>query len=493
MLTRASLLFLCAFALTAQAPIGPYADQDPRMAGIVSSTLTPKAPDKILWTYTGKRVDRSTLILLDPWAYFVDEDTLVCLNMTTGKTEWTHQAYDDPLSKAKDRDTSNPSDYLCAPAIQGDTLYISNNRAVLLALDRRTGQRKWQAALHSEPFGNRCGTKALATGGLVVVGTPSVRTFGGGNVCAFKESNGELLWTFEAKAALTHEPLLLEKRLVIGGGGWEYILKLETGALERALDAKPFGFPANSMRTYSLPQLVGKTLIFNEGNGPMGCLGKDEWQQGGFTPMDRPATGGSTMRGGWIGSVEDANKYSKQMLGRLFAFDWETGEQKWSYSTGCASSVFTSGSGVLICDTPKVVHLAASDGKKTWKSKEKSARFAALSEGSVFYVTDPTYFGSGTIPASKSKLISCRADNGDENFRTVVEGEASASPVIAGTSVLLAIYKPNESISQLTAVDSHSGKELWAFGLDGRINGHPFVNTAGILVAMDGKTLLCLK
>ena len=83
--------------------------------------------------------------------------------------------------------------------------------------------------------------------------------------------------------------------------------------------------------------------------------------------------------------------------------------------------------------------------------------------------------------------------DGNENFRTTVFGEALTSPVLAGTTVLLSLYKSDEYSSLVTGVDAVSGKELWSFPVDGKLDGHVFAGKNGLLVPLERNRIVWIQ
>src|SRR5581483_2296328 len=86
-------------------------------------------------------------------------------------------------------------------------LDVSRGRGALVALDVRTGTRRWAVSLPSPDFG--CAT---VVGGVVFTSTYS------GRVYAFDTRDGDRLWNTQLRAGINACPSVADGTLLIGAG-----------------------------------------------------------------------------------------------------------------------------------------------------------------------------------------------------------------------------------------------------------------------------------
>ena len=165
-------------------------------------------------------------------------------------------------------------DVSATPAVDGDTVYVPDWGGQLYAVDKQTGQLKWQtsiAAATGVDFDKARATPAV-TEDAVIVGTQgSIFTGGqGARVLAFDKHTGQLLWSTQADshpaAIITQSATVFDGKVYVG-----------VASLEEALAGSP-SYPCCSFRG-SMMALDAKTgvILWKTFMAPEGYSGNAVW------------------------------------------------------------------------------------------------------------------------------------------------------------------------------------------------------------------------
>jgi polyvinyl alcohol dehydrogenase (cytochrome) len=161
-------------------------------------------------------------------------------------------------------------DVSATPAVVGDTVYFPDRAGNLFAVDKWTGQQRWQssiAAASGVPGDYARATPAIA-GNKVIIGTQGPFG-GGGKVLAFNKDTGALLWgtTLDTHPAaiITQSATVFGNRVYVGTSSLEEsfalipgydccsfrgqmaALDVNTGAVVWRVRMAPPGFPGNAV------------------------------------------------------------------------------------------------------------------------------------------------------------------------------------------------------------------------------------------------------
>lgn len=165
-------------------------------------------------------------------------------------------------------------DVSATPAVDGDTVYVPDWGGQLYAVDKRTGQLRWQTSI-AEATGvdfDKARATPAVTDDAVIVGTQgSIFTGGqGARVLAFDKHTGELLWSTQADphpaAIITQSATVFDGKVYVG-----------VASLEEALAGSPF-YPCCSFRG-SMLALDAKTgvILWKTYMAPDGYSGNAVW------------------------------------------------------------------------------------------------------------------------------------------------------------------------------------------------------------------------
>lgn len=163
-------------------------------------------------------------------------------------------------------------DVSATPAVDGETVYAPDWAGNLFAIDRRTGQARWQVSIPS--ITGLPGDKARATPAVtddkVIVGTQGPFG-GGGKVLAFDKFTGALLW---ATAADTHPAAIITQSATVFDGR----VYVGVSSLEEAFAAFIPGYPCCSFRGSMLAlDLDTGAVLWKTYTAPAGYSGNAVW------------------------------------------------------------------------------------------------------------------------------------------------------------------------------------------------------------------------
>ena len=145
------------------------------------------------WVYQARSLEKfeATPLVVDGVMYTVEPpNTVVALDARTGRPYWM---YRHPMP---------PTTYVCCGnvnrglAILDDTLYLGTLDAYLVALDRTTGRKKWQAKVAEYTNGYGVTVAPLALKDKVVVGPAGGERGISGFLAAYHARTGEQTWKF---------------------------------------------------------------------------------------------------------------------------------------------------------------------------------------------------------------------------------------------------------------------------------------------------------
>jgi outer membrane protein assembly factor BamB len=130
-----------------------------------------------------------------------DDESVVCLDLKTGKQIWRSKPYPAPYTvgigegTAEDRPRSTP-------AVAAGKVYTLGMSGVLSCLDARTGKLIWRKGFRSMPYG---GQSPLVADGLCIVHVGDGKT---GGLTAFDAGTGEVKWCYKAGGPSPGSPIL---------------------------------------------------------------------------------------------------------------------------------------------------------------------------------------------------------------------------------------------------------------------------------------------
>jgi len=163
-------------------------------------------------------------------------------------------------------------DVSATPAVDADMVYVPDWAGNLYAIDKLTGQVKWDSSIPAASGipGDKARATPVVTDDKVIVGTQG--PFGaGGKVLAFDKSTGALIWSTAAEthlaAAITQSASVYDGRVYVG-----------VSSQEEALAALVPGYPCCSFRGSMLALDINTgAILWKTYMAPDGYSGSSVW------------------------------------------------------------------------------------------------------------------------------------------------------------------------------------------------------------------------
>ena len=252
----------------------------------------------------------------DGLAYAIDRSgVLHVIDVATGSERW---------KSAVTTDTRHLVDGLSAPTVAGDAIYVLAGDGRVFALDRETGDVRWDV-----PIPNGFGTNSPSVAdGLVYVG-------GEGFVEALHAADGKTAWTFDTHHVGPMGTVVVADGVAYAGdgGGSLHALNARTGDPLWTVDEPLFA-----------PAVAGPIAVSSSQFGAVVGLdtttGKYLWHYQ-MSGASRPA------------SIADGVAYIAAETGRrVYALDVETGEERWHFDIdGDVACCLGVGDGLVVVPT----------------------------------------------------------------------------------------------------------------------------------------------
>jgi len=372
------------------------------------------------------------------WAWTPDSPKrkIMALNAATGKILWQHSSKAAPLSLI---------------ANSGQVFF--HNGTSMVALDRRSGEGLWE----SEPVP----IKSVPTGGsLRVAFSEGVTVFANGtNMTAFDAKTGKTLWKEKLQKTSHHCP---EDLFIIDGQIWSpktgkpqqngtpyKVIDLQKGNIDKEFTAENIkGFP---MHPRCYPSRATKKYIMTNGMGT-------EFYEVGSNKVDV----NNTIRGSCIYGVMPAN-------GLL-------------YKPPDSCACYYQSKMEWLCALAPTATKAA---PKSTVRLQKGPAFGKIGNQTAGKADWPMYRRnrerSGYTPASVSSKVK-------PSWKVKLGGKLT-QPVVAGGKAFVA------AIDQQTlyALDEKSGKVIWQFTADGRIDSSPTLYKGSVIFGSGDGRVYCLR
>lgn len=299
------------------------------------------------WTYrSGSTIGMSSPVVADGTAYIGTWDTdgakgngVDAIDVATGRKKW-HFATDSLVQST--------------PVVHDGTVYVTEMRGVLTALDAATGKQKWT---HTLPGATATGRyDGYAYGGVTVSGTTAYYfgyTTTGSHLVAVDTATGSERWNAPVDSGWWNS----STPTVTGGKVYVHDSRGGLRTYDAATGKQLLATNGAGGVHHSTP-VVADGRVFTtdfQGNDAMNLLiardattGKELWQyhSTGVSKDDAGQPGASV-------AVEGSTVYAGFTDGQVGAFDAATGKKLWSFQTGRAivSSPTISGNALWVGGT----------------------------------------------------------------------------------------------------------------------------------------------
>ncbi len=414
--------------------------------------------------------------------------------------------------------TGVPHAFQASPVIVDGTMYISTPLNHVIALDARTGAKRWEYVQRLGATVFCCGPVNRGVGvygGRVFMGTLDAR------LVALDARDGHKLWDVKVAEAdsafsLTGTPVVVDGRVLVGVSGAEYGRRCFVSAFDAETGRELWRF-------YNIPtpaeggwwgkwverDAFGTSLNRDiEREKSDSAQFSDAWRNGGGSTWQAPAV--DTSRGLVIyatgnpgpdldGRVRPGdNLYTNSII----ALDYKTGKLRWYFQTLPHDRWdYDASSPVVLLDvkdsTGTVVPAVAEAGKTGWVYIVHRETGAPLRRSVAFVpqenmFAEPTLAGTRMLPganggsewspASYSPLTNylyVMGMNQPMVFR--LRPEPLAPPAFWRAGTWVEVGQPIEHFSLFSAIDMNTGKIAWQTRLDKPTIGGSVVTAGGVV------------
>lgn len=317
------------------------------------------------------------------------------------------------------------SDYLkLNPAISGDTIVAANKNGYMVAVDKRTGKKRWSVDTKL-PISGGPTTKD----GLVFVGTRE------GEVVAIDQHTGKTLWKNNLSSEILASPA--------AGNGIVVVKSIDgrVTAFSENDGHKLWSYqqtePTLILRGSSAPQISHDSVIVGFANGNLTKLslrnGNPSWQEMMATPQGTFAIERMIdIDANPI--VYDNRIYAATYQGRISALNLSSGKPVWSHDISSYTGLAADNGHVFVTDAKSHVWgFNANSGLVDWRQTELNAR----------NITGPVAMGNYIVVGDEEGYLHwLNKQDGQFAARARVAGfGVLATPVVDETDTLYVITK----------------------------------------------------
>lgn len=286
----------------------------------------------------------------------IDDGSMYAFEAATGEVRWKFFTTNDGIESP--------------PAISGNTVYFGGIDDYFYAIDKHTGNLKWQFLTHQN-----VSTKAVFFEGKVIFGSSD------GNLYALDTASGELQWNFQMEQMVNQSSPVLSKGIVFIGNrdGHLYAVNAATGQL------------------------------------------KWKYNTGYSLEMSTPAVSDGTVYiGGWYKDVNVPGPSTE--AGPLFAIDEESGQLNWETAgRGHSSDPCVAGGKVFITDDEGYLRAYdAGTGNEAWK------KLILANSASPMVYDNTVYVGGG----GTWYFYALDANSGAERWKFPIKSVSASTPII---------------------------------------------------------------
>jgi len=272
-------------------------------------------------------------------------------------------------------------------------------------------------------------------------------------------------WAFRARKLLEFPPVIAYGKLYIANNlGVLFAIEARTGNEKWHYDAR---------RCTAASPAVAKRLVYQVFLNRPPCNAQGSSLDGEVVAF--LARGGKVRWRRTIGPSETsplvANGlvYVGDWLGKVYAFDANTGKTRWTFSTGgkVKGGVALSGNRVYFGSYDGHVYaLNARTGRQIWRASAQ----ARLGPTGTFYATPAVAYGRVYIGSTDHKVYSYGATTGEVRWSHTTGSYVYSSPAVWRLSVYIGSHDGN-----LYCFDAATGDVRWRYDAHGVISGSPTV------------------
>ncbi|UJJ32535.1 outer membrane protein assembly factor BamB [Halopseudomonas maritima] len=245
------------------------------------------------------------------------------------------------------------------PALDGLTLYAADAKGRVVALDRESGDKKWEVKL-KEPLSGAVG----AGGGLVLVGTLD------GQVITLDEEDGSEKWRAHVSSEVLAAPQTNGDVVVVQTQDDKLVaLDISSGEQRWIYEST---MPVLTVRGHSEPLVDVRQVFAGLASGKVVALSADTgipmWEQRVAQPSGRSELERMVDIDGRL-LLNDQTLYVVSFQGNVAALDVQSGRSLWQYATSSYAGPGAGFGSVYISEADGTVQaLDASGGRELWET-----------------------------------------------------------------------------------------------------------------------------
>ena len=304
--------------------------------------------------------------IVDNTIYFtlsVGDSYLYALDINTGKDRKRFRLKDVSLSP---------------PAIAGQVVYLGRSDGGFLALDRTTGEIKWQIERKEYQFDVTA--PLIADGVLYFGGAQRIHQSGvrpDGTVHALDAGTRREQWTVRIKGVPTSAAIAGE--LICFGD-----MDRQLFALDRKTGQEKWRFKAGS--NVGSPAVMGDSVYFRDESGNLYRInlasGQLQWKATAIKAQTQLALDNGIV---YFGGKDNS----------VYAVGVDNGAEKWRFKTNgaCSSPVLANGVVYFVCADKMIYAVNASTGQEKWHYKSKNAISMSplIGDGVMYFLDESGY------------------------------------------------------------------------------------------------------
>ena len=298
-------------------------------------------------------------------------------------------------------------DFLAAPIVVGNSIFIGSSEKGMKAFDLQTGKPKWTYSIAEE-----IAAPAAYFEGLIFVGDTT------GVLHALNATSGERKWKFDTKGTIDNSPNIdaQTKRVLIGSQrGTLFALEAATGDIVWEYKTE------DQIRCF--PSITGRHCFVAGCDSYLHVVNLDSGKGNSRIPLESP-TGSTPLL---VGDFAFVGTEGKEFL----AIDWKQEKIIWRFSMKQpARSPAAYREGIVVFGgMDRIVYaLDAKTGKERWRFNTKGRI-----EGGAVIVGNKVY-----VPSMDSSLYVLDFQTGKQIESRALTGKLSTSPAVVSNRIIIA-------------------------------------------------------
>ncbi|MEO1293119.1 MAG: PQQ-binding-like beta-propeller repeat protein [Pseudomonadota bacterium] len=338
-------------------------------------------------------------------------------------------ALDELWSSSIGAGSDDEARIVATPVIAGETLVALDAAATLTALDRTSGDERWELDLTPEDEDGRDGFG----GGLAISKGLVIAASGFGRIHGVDLASGEEKWVYQAPAPIRAAPALSEGVAVaVTRNGIVIGLDAATGEQRWRFSGMDGGA---GMLSGAAPAIAGEVVAIPFSTGDIMVARLRDGRRGWNESLGARKGGSAMSLISDVSSspvIEQGRIYAGTISGRVAAFEVQSGRRLWARDLGLYNPIWAAGETLfMVTDTGALVALRSDSGRTIWQTQlpqydDPEERRGAFAYGGPIMVGGKLY-----LTSSDGVLFEVDAATG-EKLRELDIPSSTVPPISAG-------------------------------------------------------------